>query len=72
LKGVFKMDNDERYISIEQSIIDSFTEIKEMEAGRLPERTWDELKAKLEKEFAEELKEERRQEIYGNNLVIAF
>lgn len=66
------MDNDERYVSIEQSIIDSFTEIKEMEAGRLPERTWDELKAKLEKEFAEELKEERRQEIYGNNLVVAF
>ena len=64
--------NDERYISIEQSIIDSFTEIKEMEAGRLPERTWDELKAKLEKEFAEELEEERRQEIYGNNLVFAF
>ena len=64
--------NDERYISIEQSIIDSFTEIKEMEAGRLPERTWDELKAKLEKEFAEELEEERRQEIYGNNLVVAF
>ena len=64
--------NDERYISIEQSIIDSFTEIKEMEAGRLPERTWDELKAKLEKEFAEELEEERRQEIYGNNLFVAF
>ena len=64
--------NDERYISIEQSIIDSFTEIKEMEAGRLPERTWDELKAKLEKEFAEELEEERRQEIYGNNLIVAF
>ncbi len=64
--------NDERYISIEQSIIDSFTEIKEMEAGRLPERTWDELKAKLEKEFAEELEEERRQGIYGNNLVVAF
>ena len=64
--------NDERYISIEQSIIDSFTEIKEMEAGRLPERTWDELKAKLEKEFAEELEEERRQELYGNNLVVAF
>ena len=49
------MDNDERYISIEQSIIDSFNEIREMEAGRLPKRTWDELKAKLEKEFAEEL-----------------
>lgn len=49
--------NDERYVSIEQSIIDSFTEIKEMEEGRLPERTWDELKANLEKEFAEELEE---------------
>ena len=66
------MNNDERYISIEQSIIDSFNEVKEMEAGRLPERTWDELKAKLEKEFAEELEGERRQEIYGNNLVVAF
>ena len=66
------MDNDERYISIEQSIIDSFNEIREMEAGRLPQRTWDELKAKLEKEFAEELEEERRQESYGDNLVVAF
>ena len=66
------MDTDERYISIEQSIIDSFNEIREMEAGRLPERTWDELKSKLEKEFAEELELERRQEINGNNLVIAF
>ena len=54
------MDNDERYISIEQSIIDSCREIKLMEAGLMPKRTWDELKAKLEKEFAEELEEERR------------
>ena len=66
------MNDDERYISIEQSIIDSFNEIREMEAGRLPKRTWDELKAKLEKEFAEELEEERRQELHGNNLVVAF
>ena len=66
------MDNDERYISIEQSITDSFNEIREMEAGRLPKRSWDELKAKLEKEFADELEEERRHEVYGNNLVIAF
>lgn len=48
------MNNDERYISIEQSIIDSCKEIREMEAGRLPKRSWDELKAKLEMEFAEE------------------
>lgn len=66
------MDNDERYISIEQSITDSFNEIREMEAGRLPKRSWDDLKAKLEKEFADELEEERRHEVYGNNLVIAF
>ena len=44
------MNDDERYISIEQSIIDSFKEIREMEAGRLPKRTWDELKAELEEE----------------------
>ena len=66
------MDNDERYISIEQSIIDSCKEIREMEAGRLHKHTWDELKTKLEREFAEELEEERRQELYGNNLVVAF
>lgn len=61
-----------RYISIEQSIIDSCKEVREMEAGRLPKRTWDELKAKLEEEFAEELAAEGRQEINGNNLVVAF
>ena len=66
------MNNDERYISIEQSIIDSCREIKLMEAGLMPKRTWAELKAKLEKEFAEELEEERRQELHGNNLVAAF
>ena len=66
------MNNDERYISIEQSIIDSCKEIKLMEAGLMPKRTWAELKAKLEKEFAEELEEERRQELHGNNLVAAF
>ena len=66
------MNDDERYISIEQSIIDSFKEIREMEAGRLPKRTWDELKAELEQEFADELEAERRQELNGNNLVVAF
>lgn len=66
------MNNDERYISIEQSIIESCKEIKLMQAGLLPKRTWDELKAKLEQEFAEELEEERRQELNANNLVGAF
>lgn len=66
------MSNDERYISIEESIIQSCKEIKLMQAGLMPKRTWDELKAELEKEFAEELEAERRQEIYGDNLVCAF
>lgn len=66
------MNNDERYISIEESIIESCKEIKLMQAGLMPKRTWDELKAKLEKEFAEELEAERRQELHGNNLVGAF
>ena len=66
------MNNDERYISIEQSIIDSCKEIKLMEAGLMPKRTWAELKAELEREFAEELEEERRKEFHGNNLVAAF
>ena len=66
------MDNDERYISIEESIIQSLKEVKLMQAGLMPKHTWDELKAELEKEFAEELEAERRQETYGNNLVGAF
>ena len=51
------MDNDERYISIEESIIQSCKEIKLMQAGLMPKRTWDELKAELEQEFAEESEE---------------
>ena len=66
------MTNDERYISIEESIIQSCREIKLMQAGLMPKHTWEELKAELEKEFAEELEEERRQEFNGNNLVGAF
>ena len=66
------MDNDERYISIEESITQAFKEVKLMQAGLMPKRTWDELKSELEKEFAEDLEEERLQKTYGDNLVGAF
>ena len=62
------MDNNERK-PFEESLIQAFEEIKLMEAGLMPKHTWDELKAELEKEFVEELEEERRQKLYGNNLV---
>ena len=65
------MDNDERG-SFEERLIAACKEVKLMEAGLMPKHTWDELKAELEKEFAEELEAERRQETYGNNLVGAF
>ena len=65
------MDNDER-LPFEESLTQAFREIKLMEAGLMPKRTWAELKAELEREFAEELEEERRKELHGNNLVAAF
>ena len=49
------MNDDDRYISIEESIIQSCKEVKLMQSGLMPKRTWDELKSELEKEFAEEL-----------------
>ena len=61
--------NDDERLPFEESLVQAFKEIKLMEAGLMPKSTWDELKAELEKEFAEELEEERRKEIYGNNLV---
>lgn len=44
----------ERYISVEMSLIGSLLEIREMQAGRLPKKTWKELRAEIEKEIEEE------------------
>ena len=55
------MDNSERYeryISVEQSILGSLKEIREMRAGRLPEKTWQEVRAEIESEIAAEELEE--------------
>lgn len=40
----------ERYIPVEQSIIESLKQVREMRAGRMPERSW--------REFFRELREE--------------
>ena len=46
---------EERYKTVEQSIIDACKEVREMRAGRLPEREWREVFAELKAElFAEE------------------
>ena len=52
----------ERYIPVEMSILGSLLEIREMRAGRLPEKTWQEVRAELEAEIAEE----ESAESYGN------
>lgn len=48
------MENEERYIPVEMSILGSLLEIREMRAGRKPERTWKEVQAEIEAEIAEE------------------
>ena len=55
------MDNEERYerhMPIEMSILGSLLEIREMRAGRLPEKTWREVRDEIEAEIAAEEREE--------------
>ena len=59
--GEFYDDDGERYISVEQSIIGSCKEIKEMIAGRKPKMSWEEAKRKIQAEIAAEEALERRQ-----------
>ncbi len=40
----------ERYIPVEQSIIESLKQVREMRAGRMPERSWREFFAELDAE----------------------
>lgn len=59
------MENEEkyeRYIPVEMSILGSLLEIREMREGRLPEKTWQEVRAELEAEIANE----ESAESYGN------
>ena len=55
----FYDDDGDRYISVEQSIIDSCKEIKEMIAGKKPKHYWPELREKMLK-WTEEVEQEER------------
>ena len=46
--------SEECYISVEQSIIEACKEVREMRAGRLPEREWREVFAELKAELIAE------------------
>ena len=65
------MDNEERYerhMPIEMSILGSLLEIREMRAGRLPERTWQEVRAEIEAELAAE-ESAKSYEHYSNKVL---
>lgn len=47
------MAKDERYISVEQSIIQACQEVNLMRAGLKPKRYWRDAMAELKKEFEE-------------------
>ena len=51
-------DREQDHMSITQSIIGSFKEIKAMREGRLPERSLDDFFARLDKIAEEELAKE--------------
>ena len=57
------MEKAKEYISIEKSIIDSLIEVRDIQAGRLPKKTW--------REFLAELREEDEQEKHNANLINA-
>ena len=60
----------ERYIPVEQSIIGSLLDIREMRAGRMPEQTWDEFAAELRAVVAEVEAEERaKANVVKNNRI---
>ena len=52
------LDDSEELPSLEEQIIAACKEINLMRKGLLPEKTWDDFKAELEKESAEDDKEE--------------
>jgi len=48
-------ENIERYCTVEESLIQSFKEVKLMEAGLLPKKSWAQAKAEVE-EYIERVK----------------
>ena len=54
----------ERYIPVEQSIIGSLLEVREMIAGRMPKRSWDDFAAELRAEVAKVEAEEQKNNVF--------
>ncbi len=60
----------ERYIPVEQSIIESLKQIREMRAGRLPEQTWDDFLDELRATVAEvETEEQVKKSVAKKNYI---
>ena len=57
------MEPTKDYISIEKSIINSLIEVRDIQAGRLPKKTW--------KDFLAELREDDEREKNNANLIDA-
>ena len=58
--------DEERYCSVEESIIEACKEVREMRAGRLPERTLDDFMVEL-KQFIEDVKREDEENVNDNS-----
>ena len=56
--GEFYDDDGDRYISVEQSIIGSCKDIKEMIAGRMPETSLEDFLTEMDQWVKEELEKE--------------
>jgi len=60
----------ERYIPVEQSIIESLKQIREMRAGRMPEQTWDDFLSELRATVAEvEAEEQVKKSVSKKNYI---
>ena len=59
--------DDDRYISVEQSIIDACREVREMRAGRLPERSLEDFLVELQQMIEEEKSKSDDEEIINGN-----
>ena len=58
--------DEERYCSVEESIIEACKEVREMRAGRLPERTLDDFMVEL-KQLIEDVKRENEENANDNS-----
>lgn len=52
------MDDEKRYCTIEESLIQACKEVNLMRKGLLPERDWREAMAELQEELKDELEED--------------